>query len=272
MQRHTPRLAIQATTSLRLTLFALATLVMTAHCAPATTRSGTTTTKEAPKLDAGAKAKVTTYELDTQETGYLPSVYLPHQEQEAVSSYGGGGYGGAGDAGKSAYAKQASDWSLYDQGAHGLYDKYGDKAWTDNGYGGHSSHGKHDSHSNVHNSHGSDQGSGYYSRDRGYGYERQYAFDRVVDSKSHSNNHQQYANSHGLQDYYGTKNNYNFNKGGHDKFGLANKYGHGYRQVGAHDDYAHSQSAAAHYPPPPPPLYKSNYYSSPQYPQMPSYY
>lgn len=155
-------------------------------------------------------------------------------------------------------------------GAHGLHDKYGDKAWTDAGYQSHASHGKHDSHSNVQNAHGSDQGSGYYSRDRGYGYERQYAFDRVVDSKSHSNNHQQYANTRGLYDQYGAKNDYNFNKGGHEKYGLANKYGHGYRQLGSHDDYAHSNNqAVGHYPPP---LYKSNYYSAPQYPQMPSYY
>lgn len=44
-------------------------------------------------------------ELDTQETGYLPSSYPSATE----SDYG---Y----DAGKNTYGKQASDWSLYDQG------------------------------------------------------------------------------------------------------------------------------------------------------------
>lgn len=45
-------------------------------------------------------------ELDTQETGhYLPSAYPSATESEY-------GY----DAGKNNYGKQASDWSLYDQG------------------------------------------------------------------------------------------------------------------------------------------------------------
>lgn len=42
-------------------------------------------------------------ELESQETGYLPAAY------KTDSDYG---Y----DSGKNAYGKQASDWSLYDQG------------------------------------------------------------------------------------------------------------------------------------------------------------
>lgn len=57
-----------------------------------------------PKLKRDSRAKVTSLELDTQETGYLPPAY-----QTADSGYG---Y----DAGKNTYGKQASDWSLYDQG------------------------------------------------------------------------------------------------------------------------------------------------------------
>lgn len=56
------------------------------------------------KLKRDSRAKVTSLELDTQETGYLPTGY-----QSADSDYG---Y----DAGKNSYGKQASDWSLYDQG------------------------------------------------------------------------------------------------------------------------------------------------------------
>lgn len=44
-------------------------------------------------------------QLDTQETGYLP----PPAYHSTDSDYG---Y----DAGKNVYGKQASDWSLYDQG------------------------------------------------------------------------------------------------------------------------------------------------------------
>lgn len=56
------------------------------------------------KLKRDSRAKVTSLELDTQETGYLPGGY-----QSADSDYG---Y----DSGKNSYGKQASDWSLYDQG------------------------------------------------------------------------------------------------------------------------------------------------------------
>lgn len=56
------------------------------------------------KLKRDARAKVTSLELDTQETGYLPSAY-----DQIDSDHG---Y----DAGKNSYGKQASDWSLYDQG------------------------------------------------------------------------------------------------------------------------------------------------------------
>ena len=50
--------------------------------------------------------KPSSTELDTQETGhYLPSAYPSATESEY-------GY----DAGKNNYGKQASDWSLYDQG------------------------------------------------------------------------------------------------------------------------------------------------------------
>jgi hypothetical protein len=52
------------------------------------------------------ESKPSTSELETQETGhYLPSAYPSATE----SDYG---Y----DAGKNSYGKQASDWSLYDQG------------------------------------------------------------------------------------------------------------------------------------------------------------
>lgn len=57
-----------------------------------------------PKLKRDSRAKVTSLELDSQETGYLPTAY-----QATDSDYG---Y----DAGKNTYGKQASDWSLYDQG------------------------------------------------------------------------------------------------------------------------------------------------------------
>lgn len=55
------------------------------------------------QIKRDSKAKITEYELDSQETGYLPSVH-------SVDS----GYGH--DSGKNAYGKQASDWSVYDQG------------------------------------------------------------------------------------------------------------------------------------------------------------
>lgn len=59
-----------------------------------------------PKIKRDSKAKVTSMELDTEETGYLPH---SGGYQKADNDYG---Y----DAGKNTYGKQASDWSLYDQG------------------------------------------------------------------------------------------------------------------------------------------------------------
>lgn len=59
------------------------------------------------KRDSPTKAS--SVELEPQETGhFLPDAGYPHT-QTADSGYG---Y----DAGKNAYGKQASDWSLYDQG------------------------------------------------------------------------------------------------------------------------------------------------------------
>jgi hypothetical protein len=58
------------------------------------------------KVKRDSKAKASSAELDTQETGhYLPQAYPSATE----SDYG---Y----DSGKNSYGKQASDWSLYDQG------------------------------------------------------------------------------------------------------------------------------------------------------------
>lgn len=60
--------------------------------------------ESSPKIKRDSKAKVASLELDTQETGYLQPAY-----QATDSDYG---Y----DSGKNTYGKQASDWSLYDQG------------------------------------------------------------------------------------------------------------------------------------------------------------
>lgn len=60
---------------------------------------------DSAKLNPDFKARLASVELDTQETGYLPSAYPSATE----SDYG---Y----DSGKNTYGKQASDWSLYDQG------------------------------------------------------------------------------------------------------------------------------------------------------------
>ena len=58
------------------------------------------------KVKRDSTVKSESSELDTQETGhYLPSAYPSATESEY-------GY----DAGKNNYGKQASDWSLYDQG------------------------------------------------------------------------------------------------------------------------------------------------------------
>lgn len=56
------------------------------------------------KLKRDTKSRASELELDTQETGYLPSAYHTADQDYAY------------DAGKNAYGKQASDWSLYDQG------------------------------------------------------------------------------------------------------------------------------------------------------------
>lgn len=200
-------------------------------------------------------SKVSPSELETQETGYLPSAYPSATE----SDYG---Y----DSGKNTYGKQASDWSLYDQGNHGLYDKYGDKAWKDQGHSDQASHGKHDSYGNSYNSHGSGHGSGYYSRDRGYGYEKHYAYDKEVASKHHADNHNNYGSQHGLHDHYGNSASNSHAHQGHDKYGQASRYGnHGYgkrgSQLAANHDYGHNQNKGHYYSHSSPQSYQHSYSS-----------
>lgn len=69
------------------------------------------------KLKRDTRAKMATLELDTQETGYMPAAY-----QATDSDYG---Y----DAGKNTYGKQASDWSLYDQGRYSYISKSSTGQW-----------------------------------------------------------------------------------------------------------------------------------------------
>lgn len=122
--------AIMHTTSISLFQFVsvvgttLNLVVLLANSAPtpttspasATTTTATTSTKqpvtagETSQQGALAKSKrelplktIEQLELETQETGYLPAAY------KTDSDYG---Y----DSGKNSYGKQASDWSLYDQG------------------------------------------------------------------------------------------------------------------------------------------------------------
>lgn len=61
---------------------------------------------ELVKARRDSAAKLGQVELDSQETGH----YLPDPGYQSTDS----GYGY--DSGKNAYGKQASDWSLYDQG------------------------------------------------------------------------------------------------------------------------------------------------------------
>lgn len=110
-------------------------------------------------------------------------------------------------------------------GNHGLYDKYGDKAWADQANQQHSNHGKHDSYGNSYNNAGANHGSGYYSRDRGYGYEKHYAYDKEVASKQHSDNHNSYGANHGLHDYYGNSGSNAHANHGHDRYGQLSRYG-----------------------------------------------
>lgn len=147
-------------------------------------------------------------------------------------------------------------------GNHGLYDKYGDKAWNEHGHNGQTSHGKHDSYGNNYNTQNSGHGSGYYSRDRGYGYEKHYAYDKEVASKQHADNHNTYGSNHGLHDYYGNSESKSHGNQGHDKYGQLSRYGnHGYGKRGAHLDahhnYEHSNKFAT-----PPISYGHNHHSS----------
>lgn len=88
-----------------LTVFgALNLVILTSESASISATNSHSLDSKLPKLKRDSRAKVSTVELDTQETGYLPTAY-----QTADSGYG---Y----DAGKNSYGKQASDWSLYDQG------------------------------------------------------------------------------------------------------------------------------------------------------------
>lgn len=59
-----------------------------------------------PKIKRDSTVKMSQAELDSQETGH----YLPDPGYQTTDT----GYGY--DSGKNAYGKQASDWSLYDQG------------------------------------------------------------------------------------------------------------------------------------------------------------
>lgn len=212
--------------------------------------SGAAAVSNPTKLKRDSRAKLTSLELDTLETGFLHPHLHPDPPYPLSAGTKDSGYDY--DSGKNSYGKQASDWTLYDQGNDGLYDKYGDKGWNDQGHDSHSAYGKHDSYGNSYQSQNGGHSSGYYSRNRGYGYEKHYAYDKEVASKQHADNHNDYGNQHGLHDYYGNAASIGHHNQGHDRYGQLSRYGnHGYGKRGsdlaAHYDYGHDHNKGHYY-------------------------
>ncbi len=136
----------------------------------------------------------------------------------------------------------------------GYKDYYGDS-----GYGNHALNKYSDSHDSDHygaksGHHGHQYGSGLYSRNRGYGYEKHYAYDKELATSKHSGSHGAHDSHYGAHDHSSKGGLSSYDKYGHNKYGGNSgyenndykKYGH---LLGSHGNqgYGHSTYSAPVY-------------------------
>jgi hypothetical protein len=126
----------------------------------------------------------------------------------------------------------------------------------DSGYDDHmlkkySDHGQHDKYGGAHSSHGSKHGNGLYTRDRGYGYEKHYAYDKELATKAYGADHSDRAHHYGDHGKHSTESLVDHGSSGHRSAGSAAKYGgSGHRRhshaAGAYGDHHAKHGANAH--------------------------
>jgi hypothetical protein len=146
------------------------------------------------------KSHLKELELETAETGYAP-----------VLSYD--------NHGLSAYGKKAEDYESYDRGDKGLKDYYGDSGYGAHGLNKYSDH--HDSgHYNAKSgSEGHNYGQGVWTRNRGYGYEKHYAYDKELSTSKYGGSHSDHKSSLGAHDKSATDKLSSYDKYGYNKYG-----------------------------------------------------
>ncbi|XP_013793408.1 shematrin-like protein 1, partial [Limulus polyphemus] len=171
------------------------------------------------------------------------------QHAPAVSSAGayGSGYSGYGhlNSGYGAHGYGA----VRDKAAHGAY-AHGDAAVDAD-----SAHRDLKAHGAVGAAHSNFKDKGFYARNRGFGYEKAFAYDKQLAAHDIGAKSGAYGQKFGLSDNYGHSNLDAHNKyahgaqGGHDRYGAAGygSYGHlntGYGGAG----YAHGAKSYSHQP------------------------
>jgi len=198
------------------------------------------------------KSKISEIELETAETGYAP-----------VALYD--------DHGLQAYGKKAEDYGGYGHANKGYKDYYGD-----NGYGAHGLNKYSDYHDSDHygaksGSQGHNYGQGLWQRNRGYGYEKHYAYDKELSTSKHGGAHSDHKAHYGAHDHSGLDKVNSYDKYGHNKYAgqaghenqdygkyghLSDNYGKKNYAVSSHTHAVptyHAPEPAYHALPPPPP-------------------
>jgi hypothetical protein len=189
------------------------------------------------------KSVLSEIELDTAETGYAPVAQY--------DDHGSHGYG--------SYGKKVDDYGSYGHLNKGYKNYYGDNGYGNHGLNKYSDYHDSDHYGSKSGSHGNQYGSGLWSRNRGYGYEKHYAYDKELATSKHAANHGAHDSHYGAHDHSGHKGLSSYDKYGHNKYGGNSghenndygKYGHLLNSYGNHGygNSAHTQAVPIYHPP-----------------------
>lgn len=86
-----------------------------------------------------------------------------------------------------AYGHHAGDHADHHGAAYGAKDHYADGAYGHNGHNHYNDYGSHGAHGGHYGNHHNGYGHGLYTRNRGYGFEKHYAYDKEL--ATHKNSH-----------------------------------------------------------------------------------
>lgn len=145
------------------------------------------------------KSHISEIELETAESGYAPvAVYDDH--------------------GLSAYGKKAEDYGSYGHADKGYKDYYGDTGYGNHGLNKYSDYQNSDHYGAKSGSQGHNYGQGLWQRNRGYGYEKHYAYDKELSTNKHGGAHSDHDSHYGAHDQSGHKALQSHDKYGHNKY------------------------------------------------------